>query len=416
LVEWFALKLTLTMRPTLLMETSLILSGILAFAATSSLAATPPSYDFTIGPSAVPGLKNPQAVAVAPSGDVYVADTGNQRIVKFSPAGSFLSAWGGAGDGASQFASPSSIAIDSAGHVYVLDSGTELIQKFSGEGAFLTQWHCPHPTAVAVDREDSVYVADRGAESLTINHWGGGWVVEYVPGVRKFSGDGTLLRQWPLNTTPFQQYSGFGYSGTYYTGGLTVAGNGDIFVAYFYNYTDPFQGGLANWTGTGIEWFASDGTYVLDLGDTLTRESLAVDRAGNLYATDRLYRQLEMFAFGTDGSVATWGIPGSDASPLFEPRGVAVDPSGNYVYVVDSWSNRILVFAHQPTLNIRSAGANSLILSWSAEAAGYSLQQKPALGAADWADVNNPVQVVGGVNQVMIAPATGNHFYRLVHP
>ena len=182
-----------------LMKTSLILSGILSLAAAASPAATPPSYDFTIGASVVPGLQNPQAVAVDPSGNVYVADTGNQRIVKFSRTGSFLLDWGGTGDAPGKFSNPSSIAVDGASNVYVLDSGNESIQKFSSSGAYLTRWYCPHPTAVAIDRDDYVYVADRGAESLVFNHWGGGWVLEYVPGVRKFTGDGRVLRQWPIN-------------------------------------------------------------------------------------------------------------------------------------------------------------------------------------------------------------------------
>ncbi len=62
-----------------LMKSSLILSGILSIAAASSPAATPPSYDFTIGASVVARLHRPQAVAVDPSGNVYVADAENQR-------------------------------------------------------------------------------------------------------------------------------------------------------------------------------------------------------------------------------------------------------------------------------------------------------------------------------------------------
>ncbi len=398
-------------------KASLILGGILSLAAASSPAATPPSYDFTMGAPAGPGLQNPQAVAVDSGGNVYVVDTGNQRIVKFSRTGSFLLAWGETGDTPGKFSNPSSIAIDSTSNVYVLDSVNESIQKFSSSGAFLTRWYCPHPTAVAIDRDDYVYVADRGAESRVFNHWGGGWVVEYVPGVRKFTGDGRLLRQWPLNTTPFYQYTGLGYSGTYYTAGLAVGRNGDIFVGYSYRYTNPFgPGEEAIWEGAGIEWFASDGVYALDLGAMAVPDALAVDSANNIYATERLNHRINLFTFEADGSVAVWRIPGSGASSLAGPRGVAVDRSDNYVIVADTGHNRALVFAHQPTLNIRSTAANSVVLSWSAAVTGYRLQQKPAPGASDWVNVTNPPTLTGDQFTVTNSMSSPAQFFRLAKP
>ena len=61
------------------------------------------------------------AVAVGGSGDVYVADTANNRIVELSPSGSVLAEWGSRGTGNGRLHSPDGVAVDAAGEVYVLD-------------------------------------------------------------------------------------------------------------------------------------------------------------------------------------------------------------------------------------------------------------------------------------------------------
>ncbi|HAO22533.1 MAG TPA: hypothetical protein DCQ37_19970, partial [Desulfobacteraceae bacterium] len=65
------------------------------------------------------------------SGNIYVADSGNDRIQKFSGSGKYISQFGTSGSDDGQFSYPYAIAIDISGNIYVADNGNDRIQKFS---------------------------------------------------------------------------------------------------------------------------------------------------------------------------------------------------------------------------------------------------------------------------------------------
>ncbi len=82
----------------------------------------------------------PEGVVVDGSGNVYVADSFNNRIQKFTSTGTFLTTWGSSGTGDGQFNYAVGVATDGSGNVYVADYGNNRIQKFDGNGTFLTGW------------------------------------------------------------------------------------------------------------------------------------------------------------------------------------------------------------------------------------------------------------------------------------
>jgi len=81
----------------------------------------------------------PRAVAVTDS-EIYVTDTGNERIQVFGLDGTFLRAFGGFGTGPGQLIEPVGVAVDETGTVYVADSGNARISVFSSDGVPLAQW------------------------------------------------------------------------------------------------------------------------------------------------------------------------------------------------------------------------------------------------------------------------------------
>jgi hypothetical protein len=113
------------------------------------------------------GLRNDR---VEPTGDHLLprSDAGNDRVVKLSPGGTVILAWGSRGAGEGRFHSPTGIATDAAGNVYVVDRDNNRVQVFDSDGHFLAKWGVrgaglgafSQPTAVAVGCDGSVYVAD----------------------------------------------------------------------------------------------------------------------------------------------------------------------------------------------------------------------------------------------------------------
>jgi sugar lactone lactonase YvrE len=124
----------------------------------------------TLGKPGAPGhspdtLHGPSSVAVAHSGDIYIADghggDTNDRIVKFSKDGTFITAWGKHGKAAGEFDTLHGIALDSTGRVFAADRGNNRIQIFDPDGRLISEWkQFGRPNSITIDQNDQIYVAD----------------------------------------------------------------------------------------------------------------------------------------------------------------------------------------------------------------------------------------------------------------
>ena len=110
-------------------------------------------------------FNQPSAVAIAPNGDIFVADghgrNSNARIVKFSKDGKFIKTWGKHGTAPGDFDTPHAVAFDSKGRLFVGDRANNRIQIFDQDGNFLDQWQqFSRPSGIYIDRNDVMYVSD----------------------------------------------------------------------------------------------------------------------------------------------------------------------------------------------------------------------------------------------------------------
>ena len=107
-------------------------------------------------------------VAVDSLGNVYIADTFNHRIQKFTGEGQFLGQWGSQGTEDGQFQWPEGLVVEPEGNLYVSDPERHNIQKFDSSGTFLLKWGTQgngelefrEPVSVVVRPDGKIYVAD----------------------------------------------------------------------------------------------------------------------------------------------------------------------------------------------------------------------------------------------------------------
>ena len=150
-------------------------------------------------------FQDPVSVSIDNSGKLYVADRGNSRIQKFDSSGNFLLSFGESGFDDEQFLTLVSVAADSSGNVYTLEhsdgSGINRsrVQKFSSDGSFLLSWDDEnsnnldfhYPTTIRMDRNDDVYILSDG---------------DYY--IQKFSPQGAFIRGWQYYTSGSSSGSG----------------------------------------------------------------------------------------------------------------------------------------------------------------------------------------------------------------
>src|SRR5438132_11507469 len=139
--------------------------------------ASPTTFLKQIGATGAPNgdFNIPYGVAVDSNQNLYVVDTGNQRIQVFDATGNFKFTFGRSGSGNGQFSLPRGIAVDSSQNIYVTDTSNNRIQVFDSAGNFKFTFgsagagngQLAAPQGIAADNQN-IYVADTNNNRIQV--------------------------------------------------------------------------------------------------------------------------------------------------------------------------------------------------------------------------------------------------------
>lgn len=144
-------------------------------------------------------LNKPSDVAFDAAGNIYVADGGNFRVLKFSPEGAVITVFGEKGAEPGQFNFPHSLVVDTTGRLLIADRENKRIQLFSETGTFLTAWNdIGYPYMLALAPAGGIWMTDARADRL-VQLSASGQVLQSFGGTGKGTGQYGFLH----GVTPF---------------------------------------------------------------------------------------------------------------------------------------------------------------------------------------------------------------------
>ncbi|MFQ6027365.1 MAG: peptidyl-alpha-hydroxyglycine alpha-amidating lyase family protein [Dehalococcoidia bacterium] len=125
-------------------------------------------------PSLQGPFNHPADLAVAPSGELFIADGyGNSRVHRFSAQGELINSWGSPGAGPGEFTTPHGIWVDPSDRVYVCDRENNRVQIFNVAGEYLAEWRdFYHPMDIYRDSQGTFYVTDQIPRITMLNAGG----------------------------------------------------------------------------------------------------------------------------------------------------------------------------------------------------------------------------------------------------
>ena len=340
------------------------------------------------GPANLARLAEPYGVAIDSAGNIYVADTRNSRIRKVSAATGLISTYAGAGvagfsgDGgpatAAMLNEPAGVTVDAAGNLFIADTKNNRIRKitasgiistvvgngqnvsYTGEGGPAVNARICFPYDVAVDAAGNLYLSDTAnmaVRKVTTDgriHTIAGAGVSQCGSAGGFSGDGPQTATSALLDNPM---------------GIAVDAAGNVYIADTYNNrirkVTP-AGIMTTVAGTGATTskngaqpqFNPNGTPKTNggyNGDNIAATAaqlnwpfgVAVDGSGNFYIADYFNFRIRKVAGGVITTIAGNGLSGYDgdggpatAAYISDPANLELDGAAN-VYIVDQASNRI---------------------------------------------------------------------------
>ncbi|HRP37438.1 MAG TPA: 6-bladed beta-propeller, partial [Candidatus Dojkabacteria bacterium] len=324
-----------------------------------------PDTDFSTG-GYYAQLSEPLGIAVDSTGDIYIADTGLDRIQKFNSDGTKETEWGSYGTGNGQFNNPREIAIDSLENVYVTDESNKRVQKFSSDGTYITQWGTPGTgngqfdflDGLEISTSDVIYVADNGNNRIqyfdTSGNYLGKWgtlgtgngqfdgptaiaidstgnvyvTEEFNHRVQKFSSTGTYITKWGSNGSGDGQF--------YLPQGIGLTSSDEVYVMDTYN--NRVQ--IFNTSGTYISQY---GAYGNENGNFNLPFSVDFDSSGNIYIVEFMNHRFQKFNSSDVYQTKWWGSSGNQDGQYRGPRGIGISSTGN-TYVADAGNRRIQKF------------------------------------------------------------------------
>ncbi len=211
----------------------------------------------------------PWGLAVGADGSVYVTDTWNDRVMKFTAEGKYIASWGhyGQAETPDAFWGPRGIAVDSQGRVYIADTGNKRIAIFDADGNYLNQFgsvgfepgQFDEPVGVAVAPDGVVYVTDtwnQRVQAFTSSVDGSVWM-PYV--------------QWDVNAWFGQSLDNKPF--------IAVNALGHVFV------TDPEGYRVLEFDGQG-KFVRAWGDYGAGPAEIGLASGIAVDSEGHIWITD----------------------------------------------------------------------------------------------------------------------------------
>lgn len=229
--------------------------------------------DFGSGPG---GLSSPRSVALDSRGHVFVTDDFDHRVVHYDPNGVYVGEFGSRGFGPGQFDRPWSIAIDATDQIFVADKENFRIQKFDASGTYLGEFGNSGDGTGPGELEDP--------EALDLDAAGNVYVLDLNRSrpndaiVHVFDNDGLFLREFAtLGNDP----DPLGHQPL----GLAVGPTGDVYVSEGFQWSEAHRVQRFDAFGNVQQVF---GRYGSLLGQLWEPRGVAVDASGNLLVAGRM--------------------------------------------------------------------------------------------------------------------------------